>query len=264
MIYPTALLENIDLNNLAWLRSWGCTVVQLAQATIAINPRYPSYNGIFAIDCLDEKEAAGLISHLSEKMRKESGQSPSVWLDKYCQPEGLPQVLEGLGFRYASASYTLHIEPKLVRKNPAPTLLPIKQVKKPEDLEAWIDVYSQAFDRQNEREYECARWREAAHKQDRLCFYIGRYNSVHGMSDEPAAVGQLITNHDIGGVYSIGTKPEFRRRGFASAMISRIAREAVGFRLADIYLIVRNEPNKRFFENLGFSEVLQTQTWNRS
>ncbi|OGY22107.1 MAG: hypothetical protein A2126_00480 [Candidatus Woykebacteria bacterium GWB1_45_5] len=257
-MYPD-LLDRIDKNNRDWLKSWGCLVIQLPQAAICLNPDFAHYNGIFAIDC-PKREAAPLMQELVEKIKTESGQRPTVWLDRYCKPASLPQILSELGFHLASISYTMYAEPTDVKGRPVADLssFSIREVENPLELRRWIGVYCQAFGVANQTK-ETRRWGLAFRKQQ-LSFFAG----VLKETDQPVVTGQLETTHQIGGLYSIGTNPTYRHQGFAFTMTAYLAIAASRFDLKDIYLIAESEDNERFFDRFGFREILQVQNWQQS
>jgi ribosomal protein S18 acetylase RimI-like enzyme len=134
-------------------------------------------------------------------------------------------------------------------------------VRNEDELITWAEIYCQAFGRMDRWNQERCRWSLALQGQlvrdKKLWFFLGRNGQ------EPVVTGQLVTTQMIGGIYSIGTPQDFRGQGFGSTMTVDIAKAAVILGLQDLYLIAQNEPNKRFYERLGFKEVLQTQTWQQ-
>ena len=258
-MYPD-LLGQIDRSNRDWLTAWGCVVEQTAQAAVCVNPDYDHYNGIFAIQCLG-REVAALIQNLAQRIEEESDHKAAVWLDEYCNPRNLPEILPGLGFEITSTSYIMHARPEEVKANPNPGLDTVR-VENGNGLTTWAKIYCQAFDRMDRLDHEMRRWSQAFSKQlmesGEIQFFLGS-NGV-----DAVATGQLITTEGVGGIYSIGTLPDFRQRGLGSAMTAELAKAAEALGLPHLYLIAQNGVTRKFYEGLGFKEVLQTQIWEQT
>ena len=71
---------------------------------------------------------------------------------------------------------------------------------------------------------------------------------------EPAAVGMGVLERGWLGIFSMGTKPEFRRRGAARAVLTALSRWATDRGAEHAYLQVEesNEPAHRLYEEAGF------------
>lgn len=260
------LRENITENRCSWLRSWGCTVPRFSEVSICLNEHHPAYNVVFDLQYPDGETADSQITYWAERIEQGPGHhKAAVWLDDYCRPGYLNLLLPDLGFRLVSTSYTLVAKPQdLVARKPAK--MPIWRVKTGDrERKAWADVYYRAFS-QADHSYNYARWMEAFSKQQHtdLQFYLG-FRQSDGLGDyfpgKPSVVGQLITCHGVGGLYSIGTLPEHRGCGFTSEVVSRLITEASRAGLQHLYLVTQNP---RFFEKFGFRVAYQTGTWKRA
>ncbi len=255
-MYPP-LLQKIDDNNRDWLESWGCVIEQSIQAAVCVNPNFGHFNAIFAIHCLEEK-AAAIIRDLAQMIKQTSGHNAAIWYDKYCTPANLPEILTEFGFTLVSTSYVMHARPEEVMAKINQNLT-TGLVTNEEELSTWIEMYCQAFGRMSELDYERRRWllafRSPLVRHEKLWFFLG--------SDGPDLVitGQLITTRKIGGIYCIGTHPDLRRQGYGSTMTVDIAKSAGILGLKDLYLIAQDEDNKRFYERMGFKEVLQNRIY---
>ncbi|MDP2720523.1 MAG: GNAT family N-acetyltransferase [bacterium] len=236
------------------------------KALVITNEDYPDFNAVFAIKCESRRESRSLIEDLAKRIAF-SGKRPSVWLDDFCRPTDLPEILTKLGFRQVStfsilAAKPLEIKPK-IRAN-----MTIWQVTDGwRELRAWINIYGLAFG-QVDLSYDLIRWKQAFNKQleenPPLQFYLGfkpLEEQVEFFPGIPVTVGQMIVSHGTGGIYSIGTIPEQRGRGFASEMISNLAIMARLAGLEFTYLTTQNSENSRFFERLGFTEAVRTEIW---
>ncbi|OGY26580.1 MAG: hypothetical protein A2Z42_04875 [Candidatus Woykebacteria bacterium RBG_19FT_COMBO_43_10] len=256
------LRVSIAANRSDWLRSWSCIVICFEEISICLNEHHPGYNSLFDLQYPDRETAASQISCWAEKIQQETGHRAAVWLDRYCEPEHLNLLLPDLGFRLASTSYTLAAKTEDVETR-KPVNIPIWRIKTG-GQKAWIDAYSHAFG-QVEYKHDFARWAQAFDKQQHveLQFYLGfRRSAVLGGSfpGQPAVVGQIITAHGAGGIYSIGTVPKHRRKGFASEMVAFLATVAGQAELQHVYVVTSNPG---FFEKLGFTVAFQTAIWEQ-
>lgn len=256
------LYKRILANRGDWLRARGCTVfMQPTAKTAAVtNGSNPDFNALFAINCEDGSEAKLLIE---DRIRRITalGRQPVIWLDAFCRPTNLAEILAEMGFTLTSTSYILWTNPGDIRVRTGSDL-EMGQVVGGLSLLSWAETYCDAFGKEN-KPFEIRRWRIA----------MERYGSTRSsnlqfllatLDDNPVTTAQLITTHGVGGLYSVGTLPNHRGRGFASALITRIAMMASRRGLSIVYLVVTTRENKELFQNLGFGEVLPVQIWEQA
>ena len=74
---------------------------------------------------------------------------------------------------------------------------------------------------------------------------------------ELVACGQLAREDDLVGVYDINTAPAYRRRGLATAVCAYLLYRAheTGARCAYLQVDADNEPARRIYERLGFTDA---------
>ena len=88
-----------------------------------------------------------------------------------------------------------------------------------------------------------------------LTLYVGYHEG------QPVATGALIVAQRIAGIAYIGTAPEFRRRGFAEAIVRRAAHEGRTRGCEAAYLW--STPSGRgVYERLGFRRILDYHLWS--
>lgn len=259
------LRVSIADNRSDWLRSWGCMVICFEEISICLNEHYPKYNSLFDLQYPDRESATPQIRHWVEKIRQETGYSATIWVDNHSGPGYLDLLLPDLGLRLVSTSYTLVAKTEDVERTKLANI-PIWQVKTgARERKAWIDVYCRAF-RSADHAYEYARWVEAFNKlQDvETHFYLG-FRHSGGLGDlfpgQPSAVGQVVIGHGVGGVYNIGTVPEYRGRGFASGIVSFLGTVGRQAGLQHLYLVTQTP---KFFEKLGFTVAFQNTIWQQT
>ena len=249
-------------NRSDWLRARGCIVFNQPAAKIAVvtDGSDPGFNALFAINCEDCSEVRSLIEDRTRRIAA-LGQQPAIWLDAFCRPANLGEILIEMGFTPTSTSYILWANPGDIRVR-ADSDLEMSQVVGGLGLLSWVETYCDAFGEEN-KPYEVGRWRIArdrhgSTRSSDLQFLLAT------LDNNPVTTAQLITTHGVGGIYSVGTHPNYRGRGFASALITRVAMMAVGRGLPVVYLTTTKMENKEFFQNLGFGGVLPIQIWQQT
>lgn len=211
--------------------------------------------------------AASQITYWAERIEQGPGRhKASVWVDDRGEPGYLDLLSPNFGFRPVSTSYTLTAKPEDVVTRTLPKI-PVQLVGAGRrERKAWADVYSRAF-RQVDHSYNSTRWMEAIKKRcytdTDLQFYLG-FKIGAGLGDyfpgQPSAVGQIIIGHGVAGLYSIGTLPEHRGKGFSSEIVTHLASEAAYAGVQDLYLVTQIP---EFFQRLGFVIASQTQIWEK-
>lgn len=89
---------------------------------------------------------------------------------------------------------------------------------------------------------------------DQLAFFIGRVNG------SPAACGLLVRSGDVAGVYTIGVRKGFRRRGIGDAMTR--AALATGRDLGcRVGVLQSSEMGVPLYEQMGFQTVVEYSHW---
>lgn len=78
-----------------------------------------------------------------------------------------------------------------------------------------------------------------------------------GMRMEPALACMPDTPDDTWIVEFVAARPEFRRRGFVHRLLERVLHEgrAAGYRVAQLAVLIGNEPAIRAYEGVGFEIV---------
>ncbi len=260
------LRNRIELNRLAWLATNGCKLFAAKKAIACFHLDDDTLNAVSNIRCEGDEEATTAVQEALAIIEHHSGRKAEVWLNPYCRPPTLPNVLTSLGLRASSVFFTLVAEPETVRAREVRNLLiwEVRRESRPTTIDAWAVTFQHAFERSiTMRETEA--WKKAMEDQ-KARFFVGFRQAPTTLGGpwpgHPAVVGQLLTSHEIGGIYRIGTVPTLRGNGYASAMITHIAHKAAEAGLPHVYATIRKPKNCRIFEGVGLQEVTpQTQIW---
>lgn len=128
----------------------------------------------------------------------------------------------------------------------ATSVVEIDEVTDRRDLEAFSDVSSSVFGMP----------RTVAERVDETALSLDGVRSFLGRVDgEPAGCGTLIRTGDVAGVYTIGVREAFRRRGIGEAMswaVLRAGREAG----CTVGVLQSSEMAYPLYEEMGFEPVV--------
>jgi GNAT superfamily N-acetyltransferase len=130
-------------------------------------------------------------------------------------PPGLEVRLKKNGFSHAQSQRGMVIDMAAYRHpEAAPGDVRIKRVETPEELKAWLTIYSDGFDYSRSLgAFIFERYRDL--------FFDGAVPAFHYiafMNGKPAATSTLFVSGTTGGLYNIITVPGARRRGIGAAM----------------------------------------------
>ena len=88
-----------------------------------------------------------------------------------------------------------------------------------------------------------------------LHLYLGRYRG------EPVSLGALIVAYGVAGVAYIGTVENFRRKGFAEAVVWRIVSDGRN-RGCDVGYLWATPMGRTVYEKMGFRQLLEYRIWS--
>lgn len=84
----------------------------------------------------------------------------------------------------------------------------------------------------------------------KISHYIGEYKS------SPVSIGSLISSNNFGGIYNIGTIPEYRDKGFGSSISMEIVKRSIGIGNNKTYLMTEKDSYvEKFYKAMGFKEI---------
>jgi len=165
-----------------------------------------------------------------------------------CQPSELDSVLEDRGY-WVDA-------PVLVQTAPLPTVLDSLPSSLAETVtigaileDTWFSAYCRAEDASEHGPY---RRRDIL---QRIALPTGY--AMLQLDGGPAAVGLGVLEQEWLGLYCMATRPEYRRRGAATALLRSLANWASGRGATRTYLQVteRNLPARALYERAGFETL---------
>jgi GNAT superfamily N-acetyltransferase len=88
---------------------------------------------------------------------------------------------------------------------------------------------------------------------------VSLYVGYHG--DEVVAHGLLVESHGVAGVGYVGTVPEWRRRGFAAAIVWRIVADGRS-RNCDAAYLWTTPLGHNVYAKMGFERILDYEIWS--
>jgi N-acetylglutamate synthase len=220
--WPAAVVQPLD----GWLLRFNDGVTRRANSALP--------NGSSSGLPLHEKLAA------VEAFYRERGVPPRLQISPASQPEDLDAILAGCGYR--------RVAPTLVQTAPLEGMTTVEEggaiVSEAFD-EAWFATYCQA---------ENFNPREVAGRRDILRRIVGGGFALLRFDSEPVAVGLGVRAGDWLGFFSMATRPEFRRRGAATAVLGSLAHwgRRHGARQAFLQVMEDNHAALSLYARLGF------------
>jgi GNAT superfamily N-acetyltransferase len=163
-------------------------------------------------------------------------------------PVGLDEMLETRGYDIEQPTLVLVAETERAAEHTARADAVAVTVGDGID-EYWIAEYASAFgEDQGERE----RLRAYAHLLREIGPRVAA--AVLRVDETAAAIGLVVLERGWAGVYAMGTRPEARRRGAATAVLNGLARWAHGQHASRMYLQVEatNDGARQLYTRAGF------------
>lgn len=137
---------------------------------------------------------------------------------------------------------------------------PLPPVDTDEDAVAFAEVQAAAFLGEDDPDVDW--WREKLREMavrnytaPDQSFYLLRVDG------DPASVTLVFRSGDVFGIYAVATKPAYRGRGLASALLGQARRDAAGGRLT--LQVVEGSAAERLYLKLGFRPVFRSPHFRR-
>lgn len=174
---------------------------------------------------------------------------------------GWPERLRAEGFAPAEVLLYMEMSPRL--DVPAGAPVTVIEVDSPADALAFAAAQGGGFLDPDDPRYG---WWQDTFERMALrnypdpdqCFYLVRAEGI------PAAVTLVLRTGTVFGVYAVATRPEFRGRGYASALLARARLDALDRGAERFTLqVFEGSPAERLYRGLGFTPAFRSPAYRR-
>jgi GNAT superfamily N-acetyltransferase len=209
--------------------------------------RYAYFNAIFRAQLQPEQIDISIQQNLDYFIAK---QLPVFWwTGPTTEPTNLGTYLEAKGLQLINNTPVMAIDLlALPEKSALPEELTITQVKDTETLKHWVKVAMIGFE-VPDTEFDALYELELS-----LGINSDEYTRLIGWwEDSPVATSAVYLNAGVAGIYFVGTVPEARRKGFATALVQAALQEArtKGYRIGTLQ---SSEMGVNIYRQIGFQE----------
>jgi GNAT superfamily N-acetyltransferase len=137
---------------------------------------------------------------------------------------------------------------------------PLSPVSTDDDAEAFAEVQAAAFLGEEDPDVD---WWRAELRAMALRNYAAPEQSFYllRVDGDPASIMLVFRTGDVFGIYAVATKPAYRGRGLASALLGQARRDAAGGRLT--LQVVEGSAAERLYLRLGFRPVFRSPHFRR-
>ncbi|NUO60369.1 MAG: GNAT family N-acetyltransferase [Hamadaea sp.] len=179
--------------------------------------------------------------------------------------ESWPPRLADLGFRLSSELSYLDAPVRPGAATALPDGVTVDVVASDADADEFAAAQTAGFAEPGDSEEDLAWWAQFLAEEARgnyadpaQTFYVLRAGGV------PAAVALTVVTDGVCGVYAVATRPEFRRRGYATRLLDRIRDDA--YARGDERLTLQVEPDtvaERIYLAAGFEPRFRSTLYSR-
>jgi GNAT superfamily N-acetyltransferase len=220
-------------------------VKDIGYAILCSNPRIPStgYNHAFRVN-VTESEADKLIADVVryyESMRVK----PCFVVSPATRPQTFANLLLRAGFKPVLEENSMVYEGDSKNFKAVPD---VKVVSSDESLlDVWTDVNMKGFGIPVVlRDAFLDMFRKASQ-------YKGTKSYLGYFQGKPAGVCGLVSFNNVGGIFSVGTTSEHRRKGVATALLHKAIADSLPMGNSLLYLITtKGSDAERLYSSLGF------------
>jgi GNAT superfamily N-acetyltransferase len=209
---------------------------------------------------INAKQPEELIKEVVE-FYKSKNRKPAFYLTPWTKPKNFESVLQSHGFKLAYKDawqvYTGKHEISL------PGNLEFREIKTRKEMRVFVDTFNKAFSGAPGDPYG-ALPKEYGETVD-LTFGKKRWkNYIVYSNGTPVATGSIAISKDCAGIYSIGTHPDFRKKGFGTAIVNFCTKEALAKGCEFIFLqTVKDSYNEKLYNKMGFETAFTGICWNK-
>ena len=206
-------------NENSWFSLWS-EAKDLGCALLLINEALdddPLPNHATRINC-DAEAVAELLDRVVLEYQTK-GIRPCLFISPLTYPKNLRATLQDIGFREWNQLCVMEFAGADGVKAPEPSNLVIQRIGS-DLLDLWVQIFAESFMviPPQIKEYSARARHLPLHGEVELF--------LASLGGEPAGCAALYSRNGVGGVYSVGTLPEFRRRGVATALLKVIVQRS--------------------------------------
>jgi GNAT superfamily N-acetyltransferase len=225
-------------------------VKDIGCATLVTNRRIPftGYNLAYRVN-VTESEAEKLVADVV-RYYESIGLKPCFAVSPTTRPPTFANSLLGAGFKLALEEVAMvHVEESKNFKS-------VPDVNIVANDGSWLDVWTDV----NMKGFGIPVVLRDAFLDmfGKASQYKGTKSYLGYFQGKPAGVCGLVSFNNVGGIFSVGTAPEFRRKGVATALLHKAIADSLTMENSLLYLITtKGSDAERLYMSLGF-EVAYT------
>ena len=226
---------------------------EMKEAVVASYPQLPYYEPNHAASIIvEERSAEDLLGKIMRHFVSKG--APAVWfrISPLTQPDSFSALLEKNGFRkdFETSVMTFQGTEPLTTVNPEARIEELP----PSDIAVWKTLVCTIFGVPTEWEEGFDGYMHAYVRSGGRCF-------VASIDGKPVGACSLLSLDRSGGIFTVGTLEEYRRRGIGSALTVHALQASVkaGNTLHLLY-VDEGGHAERLYRRLGF-EAHYTTTW---
>jgi len=208
---------------------------------------------------INAKRPEELIKEVIE-FYKSKNRKPAFYLTPWTKPKNFETILQNQGFKLAyKDAWQVYTGSKEIN---SPANLEIKEVKTPEEKRVFIETFNKAFSGENPGDPYGALPKEYG-ETAKLSFRKRYWKNYIVYSDNsPVATGSLAISGKFAAIYSIGTHPNFRKKGFGTVIVNFCTKKAWEAGCEFIFLqTVKDSYNEKLYNKLGFETAFIGICW---
>ena len=220
-------------------------VKDIGHAILCSNRRIPStnYNHAFRVNVTEsevDKLIADVLSHY-ESMKL----NPCFVVSPTTRPPTFVDSLLNTGFERTLEEDAMIYEAKSMNFKGNPDIKVV--VNDGSLIDAWTDISMKGFGVPTVLREALIDMYGKANRYKGTKSYLGYF---HG---KPAGICGLVSFNNVGGIFSVGTAPEYRRKGVATTLLRKATADSLSVGNSLLYLITtKGSDAERLYASLGF------------
>ncbi len=258
------LIDAIEIHWKLQLGSYFSKVHKLSGAVYNIGGRvtdyYWNYAGLIRAEKGKEQE---LIDEIIE-FAKTHDRVPAVYLDPSASPENFDTFLKEAGFSPEDDEIWMFCNGEQPSMETNPNKLKIIQVENKKDMEAFIEVFDEAYEMLEEGEIESPYSLSLLDafnlppQEVTIEHYIGLIDK------KPVTVGSIYMSADVAGLYNVGTLTSECKKGYGGTISRYVINRSKELKHRRLLLQTElGSDAERLYSKLGFYQAFSGAIWSQ-
>lgn len=189
---------------------------------------------------------------------KSKNRAPAIYITPLTKPNNLAEYLKKLGFELKFTDAWMLYESTPKKKVQTSSNFSIREVKNKNDMELFVRIFNESYGgapSEGEPYAGLSAYYGEALKEAFLKPHPNKkiINYLAYIDNKALGIGSFISLHGYGGIYNLGTIPEYRKKNVGTAISMKAIEDSIKYNIKVLFLQTeKGSYVEKFYSQLGF------------